>query len=104
MTTRRTGLHHRDFAARPGPSLSDRLTRARVGRLRRLEQVQDVFRAGCRPQGQQLMIGVGERPSPADRDESGVAFFGQYHSLVLAAFGLVMLNQVEFISMQQFSI
>jgi hypothetical protein len=69
-----SGLRHRDFAAHPCPSLREGLARPRVRRLRRLEQVQDVFRTRCGPQGEQLMVGVGERPSAAYGDEPGVAF------------------------------
>jgi hypothetical protein len=73
--TRRAGLRHRDLAARPSAGLRDRLTRSRVLRLRLLEELKDVLRARCRPQGEQLMVGVCERPSAADGDETRVSLF-----------------------------
>jgi hypothetical protein len=51
----------------------DRLTRSRVVRSRRLEDVEDVLGARCRPEGEQTMVRVGERPAPADRHETGIA-------------------------------
>src|SRR5215468_287147 len=39
----RASLGHRDLAAHPGSGLPDRLTRARVLRLSRLEEVKDVL-------------------------------------------------------------
>src|SRR5205814_4638133 len=60
-------LGHRDLAAPPCPSLLDRVTRPRVRRLRRLEEVKDVLRARCRPQGEELVIRIGEGPTAADR-------------------------------------
>src|SRR5205085_4830954 len=52
-------------------------------RLRRLEQVQDVFRTRCGPQGEQLMVGVCERPPAADGDEARVAVFREDHGCTL---------------------
>src|SRR6266480_5616930 len=65
-------LGHRDLAAHPRADLLDRLTRSRVQRLCRLEEVEDVVRARCRPQGEQLVIRIGERPTAADRHETTV--------------------------------
>jgi len=75
MAGRRARLGHRNVAARPCPSLLNCVTRPRVRRLRRLEQVQDVYRTRCGPQGEQLMVGVFERPPAADSDEARVAVF-----------------------------
>jgi hypothetical protein len=52
----RASLGHLDFATHPGAGLLDRLTRSRVLRLSRLEEVKDVFRTRCRPQGEELVI------------------------------------------------
>ena len=56
MATRRAGLRHRDLAAHPCPSLLNCVTRPRVRRLRRLEQVQDVLRTRGRPRGEKVMV------------------------------------------------
>src|SRR5437588_4903924 len=74
---------HRDLAAHPGPSLRDRPARARVQRSRRLEQLQDVLRTRCGPEGEQLMVGVGQRPPAADGDEARVALFREDHGCTL---------------------
>src|SRR5438552_4127679 len=63
MTTRRASLGHFDLAARPGAGLLNRLPRSRVLRPTRLEPVEDVLRARCRPQGEELVIRIGERPT-----------------------------------------
>src|SRR5262249_48076667 len=56
MTARRASLSHRDLAARPCPGLLNRVTRARVRRLHRLEEVQDVLRTRRCPQGEKVMV------------------------------------------------
>jgi hypothetical protein len=80
MATCRTGLRHRDLAMRPGADLLDRLTRSRVLRLSRLEEVKDVFRARSRPQGKELVIRIGEGPTTADRHETRVAVLREDHT------------------------
>src|SRR4030088_647021 len=75
MASCRACLGHVDLAARPGPPELDRATRSRVLRPSRLEEVQDVFRARCRPQGEELVIRISEGPTAADRHETRVAFF-----------------------------
>jgi hypothetical protein len=77
MPTRRTGLRHPDLAARPCPDLRDRLAGPRIRGLNRLEEVQDVFCARGRPQCQEPMVVVRERPPAADSDEAGVAVLGR---------------------------
>jgi len=79
MTSRIAGLRHLDLAACPCPGLLERPARPRVERLRRFEQVQDVFCTRCGPQGEQLMVGVCERPPTADGDEARVANFREDH-------------------------
>jgi hypothetical protein len=66
-------LGHRDLAAHPRVNLLDRLTRTGVLRLGRLEEAEDVLRARCRPQGEEVVIRIGERPTAADRHETTVA-------------------------------
>ena len=80
MTARRASLGHRDLATHPGAGLLDRLTRTRVLRLSRLEEVKDVLRARCRPQGEELVIRIGEGSTAADRHETRVAVFREDHT------------------------
>src|SRR5256885_355477 len=80
MTGRRASLGHGDLTARPCAGLLDRLTRSRILRLSRLEEVEDVLRTRCRPQGQEQMIGIGEGPTAADRHETRVAVFREDHT------------------------
>src|SRR5438445_352343 len=75
MASCRACLGHGDLAARPGPPEFDRATRSQVLRPSRLEEVQDVFRARCRPQGEEIVIRISEGPTAADRHETRVAFF-----------------------------
>jgi hypothetical protein len=79
MATCRAGLRHRDLAARPCASLVDRLTRSLVRRSGRLEEVHDMLRARCGPQGEEPMIRICKRPAAADGDETGIAVFGKDH-------------------------
>jgi hypothetical protein len=79
MATRRTGLRHPDVAARPRPYLLDRLAGPRIRRLHRLEEVQNVLCARGRPQSEEPMVGVRERPTATDGDEAGVAGLGEDH-------------------------
>jgi len=53
----------------------------------RLEQVKDVLRARCRPQGEELVIRIGEGPTAADRYETRVTVFREDHNahLLLAS-------------------
>jgi hypothetical protein len=67
LAGRRASLRHLDVASYAGASMLDRLTRSSVFGLIRLEPVKDVLRARCRPKGQELVIRIGERPTPADR-------------------------------------
>jgi hypothetical protein len=80
-----SGLGHPDFAARPCPKLLDRLAGPRVRGLHRLEEVKDVLCARGRPQRQEAMVGVRERPPTADRDEAGVAVFREDHGCTIAS-------------------
>ena len=81
VASRRTGLRHLDLAARPGPDLLDRVAGPWIRRLFRLEEVQNVLCARCRPQSQDPMVGVRERPAAADGDEARVALLGEDHGL-----------------------
>jgi hypothetical protein len=80
VAARSASLGHRDLATHPGAGLLNRLTRARVLRPNRLEPVEDVLRACCRPEGEELVIRIGEGPTAADRHETRVAGFREYHS------------------------
>jgi hypothetical protein len=79
MTSGRTCLGHGDLVACPGPREVDRATRSRVPRLSRLEEVEDMFRARRRPQCEEMVIRIRERPAAADRHEPSVAFFREDH-------------------------
>jgi hypothetical protein len=83
MATRRAGLRHLDLTSSPCPNLLDRLARPLVRWLNGLEEVQDVLCARGRPQRQEPMVRVRERPPAADSDEAGVTVFRQDHDLPL---------------------
>jgi hypothetical protein len=76
----RTSLHHLDLPAHPGAGVLDRAARSRVLGLRRLEAGKDVLGAQCRPQSQQLVIRIGERPAAADGDEARVPDLREDHA------------------------
>jgi hypothetical protein len=78
-------LGHRDLAAHPRADLLDRLAGSRVLRLSRLEEVEDVLGARCRPQGEPLVIRIGERPTAADRHETTVAVLWEDQPSTLSA-------------------
>ncbi len=73
MAARRASLHHRDLATHPGAGVLDRLTRSWILRLSRLEEVEDVLCARCRPKSQEMVIRIGEGPTAADRHEARVS-------------------------------
>jgi hypothetical protein len=79
VAARCAGLHHADLAAGPGAGVLDRLTRSEVLRFGRLEEVQNVLRARCRPQCEEVVIGVGEGPAAADRDEPRISNLRKDH-------------------------
>jgi hypothetical protein len=79
MPARRASLHHPDLATRPGPRMLDRLTRSPVRGLNRLEQVEDVLGARGRPQREEMVVGIGERPAAPDRHQPGIPHFGEDH-------------------------
>jgi hypothetical protein len=76
----RSSLHHLHPAICPCAGRLDRLARARVRRDLFLEDVQHVFRTRGGPQGQKLMISVGERAAAADRHQARVADSGKDHA------------------------
>src|SRR6266513_507917 len=79
MATRRASVGHFDLAARPGAGLLNRPTRSLVLRPSRLEPVEDVLRARRRPQGEELVIRIGEGPTAADRHEARVSDLREDH-------------------------
>jgi hypothetical protein len=86
LAARRASLGHRDLATCPGAGLLNRLTRSPVLRPNRLEPVQDVRGARCRPQGQELVIRIVEGPTAAGRhDGRGLSGGSQSAPLLLAA-------------------
>src|SRR5205814_10497077 len=74
---RGTSAGHRDLATHPGAGLLDRLTRPQVCRPSRLEEVKDVLRARCRPQGEELVIRIGEGPPRRIVTKRGRRSFGR---------------------------
>jgi hypothetical protein len=79
MAARRARLGHHDLTTRPGASLFDCLTRSWVLRPSRLEEAKDMLGARCRPQGEEPVIRIGERPATADGHETRVALFRKDH-------------------------
>jgi hypothetical protein len=79
MTARRASLRHRDLAARPGPPPFDGATGAVIARARPFEVGQPVLRTNSRPEGEKLVIGIGEGSPAADRHEPGVADVREDH-------------------------
>jgi len=77
-------LGHRDVAAYPGPGELDRLTRPQILGLSRLKEVKDVLRASRRPEREEMVIRVRERPTAADRHEARVPGPWQDHDRGLA--------------------
>jgi hypothetical protein len=57
----------------------DRHTRSSIVGPNRLEQAEDVLRAQCCPEGEELMTRVGEGPAATDRHEAGVSDFREDH-------------------------
>jgi hypothetical protein len=79
MTARRTSLGHPDLAAHPSAGIIDRLTRSRVLWLTRLEEVENMLCARCRPQNEKLVVRVGEDPTAADRHETRISDLREDH-------------------------
>jgi hypothetical protein len=80
MAARRASLGHPDLATHPGAGLLNRMARSRVLGPSRLEPVEDMLRARCRPKGEELVIRIGEGPTAADRHEPRVAVFREDHT------------------------
>lgn len=76
----RPGLHHPHPTVGPRSGRLDRLAGARVCRQLFLDEMQHVLSAGGGPEGQQLVMGVGERPAASDRDQALVTDAGQDHA------------------------
>jgi len=73
MAAGRAGPGHRHLAAHPSAGMLDRLTRSRVQGLSRLEKVENVLGACCRPKSEEMVIWVGEGSTAADRDETRIS-------------------------------
>ena len=84
MARRRASLGHGDLAARPRPPEFNRPPGSRILRPKRLEEPEDVRRARCRPQGEELVIRIGESSAAADRHETRVADLREDHAITLA--------------------
>jgi hypothetical protein len=79
LTARRPGRHRRHASLSPGADRSNRFARSRVRRALGLEEVLDVFGACRCPQRVEVMVGVSERATSADRDEARVALLREDH-------------------------
>jgi hypothetical protein len=79
VAARRAGLHHLDLATHPGAGMLDRLARPCVLGLSRLEEVEDVFRASRRPEGEEMVIRISEGSTAADRHEARVPDLREDH-------------------------
>jgi hypothetical protein len=79
VAARRPSLGHLDLATHPGAGMLDRLTRPWVLGPSRLEKVQDVLRARCRPKSEEMVIRVSEGPTAADRHEARVPDLREDH-------------------------
>ncbi len=79
MAAGRAGLHHPHLPPHPGAGLLDRFTRSGVLGLCRLEEVEDVLRACCRPQRQEVVITVREGPTAADRHQARIPLLRKDH-------------------------
>lgn len=72
-------LHHPCLATRPGADLFDRLSRSPVLWPSRLEQLQNVLGAGRRPQSEQVVVLIGQRPATTDRHEPWISDLREDH-------------------------
>jgi hypothetical protein len=79
MATRCPSLHHLGLPADPSSGRLDRLARSWVRWLSRLEEVENMFGARCRPQSEEMVIRVGEGSAAAYRYEPGVSDLRQDH-------------------------
>ena len=79
VAARRSGLHHRDLAPHPTADVLDRLAWSSVRGPSRLEQGEDVLGARRRPQGEQVVVGVGEGAAATDRHEARIADLREDH-------------------------
>jgi hypothetical protein len=73
VSARRAGLHHPDLAAHPGAGVVDRVTWSRVVRAGRVEEVENVLGARRRPQGEEMVVLVGEAPPAANGHQARIA-------------------------------
>jgi hypothetical protein len=76
---RQRGPASSSYGHRPMPAPRRSLEGARICWLLLLEQVQHVLGAGGGPEGQKLVIGVGERAASADRHQVRVSDGGKDH-------------------------
>lgn len=75
-----SGLHHAQLAPHPGADRLGRVAWPGVTRGLPLEEVQHVLGATGGPQGQVLVVHLGERPASPDRHQTRVTDQGQDHA------------------------
>jgi hypothetical protein len=81
VSTDRPSVHHLHIPTSPRSRRLNRVPRSSIRWLAVLEERQYVLRAVCSPQRQELMIGIRERPAPADRDQARVADLREDHAI-----------------------
>jgi hypothetical protein len=79
VAARGASLGHRDLTTHPGAGVVDRLARPEVLGPSRLEEVEDVLCARCRPQSEEMVIRISEGPTAADRHEARVPDLREDH-------------------------
>jgi hypothetical protein len=79
LSGRLARLHHLYLTTHPSPSLLDRHTRSPIVGLSRLEQAEDVLRARCRPESEEVVMRLGEGPTATRRHEAGVSDLREDH-------------------------
>src|SRR5919198_3239052 len=72
-------LHHLHLTTHPSAGMLDRHTRSSIVGLSRLEQAEDVLRARCRPESEEVVMRLGERPTATRRHEAGVSDLREDH-------------------------
>jgi hypothetical protein len=77
------GLAHWYFTSRPGVDQVNRLARTFIVRLRFLEEVQHMFRAGRCPERKKMVIGIAQGAATTNGDKSGIAGLGKNHGVLL---------------------
>src|SRR5919197_772897 len=79
LSGRLARLHHLHLTTHPSASSLDRHTRSSIVGLSRLEQAEDVLRARCRPESEEVVMRLGEGTTATRRHEAGVSDLREDH-------------------------